>query len=128
MRYLIGSEHGWLGALGFGPATFCLSARDCWIGWSTNARLRHLQEVVGLSRFLIRQEVHCTNLASKVLSLALSRLPDDWQTRYGIRPMLVETFVDRSRFTGHCFSAANWMHLGPYPLFRRTAAAAKRTS
>jgi len=112
MRYLIGSEHGWLGALGFGPATFCLSARDCWIGWSTNARLRHLQEVVGLSRFLIRQEVHCTNLASKVLSLALSRLTDDWQTRYGIRPLLVETFVDRSRFTGHCFSAASWMRLG----------------
>ena len=112
MRYLIGSEHGWLGALGFGPPAFRISARDCWIGWSTNARLRHLQEVVGLSRFLIRQEVHCTNLASKVLSLVLSRLPDEWQTRYGIRPLLVETFVDRSRFTGHCFSAASWMRLG----------------
>ena len=112
MRYLIDSAHGWLGALGFGPAAFRLSARDCWIGWCTNARLRHLQEVVGLSRFLIRQEVHCTNLASKVLSLVLSRLADDWETRYGIRPLLVETFVDRSRFTGHCFAAANWTRLG----------------
>lgn len=112
MRYLIGSVHGWLGALGFGPAAFHLSARDRWIGWSTNARLGHLQEVVDLSRFLIRKEVHCTNLASKVLSLVLSRLADDWQTRYGIRPLLVETFVDRSRFTGLCFAAANWMRLG----------------
>ena len=112
VRYLIGSEHGWLGALGFGPAAFQLGARDLWIGWSTSARLRHLQEVVGLSRFLIRQEVHCTNLASKVLSLALSRVADDWQTRYGIQPLLVETFVDRSRFTGRCFAAANWMRLG----------------
>lgn len=112
MRYLIGSAHGWLGALGFGPAAFRLSARDRWIGWSTDARLGHLKEVVDLSRFLIRQEVHCANLASKVLSLVLSRLADDWQTRYGIRPLLVETFVDRSRFTGHCFAAANWMRLG----------------
>jgi hypothetical protein len=112
MRYLIGSAHGWLGALGFGPAAFRLSARDRWIGWSTDARLGHLQEVVDLSRFLIRQEVHCANLASKVLSLVLSRLADDWQTRYGIRPLLVETFVDRSQFTGHCFAAANWIRLG----------------
>jgi len=112
LRYLIGSEHGWLGALGFGPAAFRLSARDQWIGWSLQARLRHLQEVIGLSRFLIRQEVHCTNLASKVLSLVLSRVAGDWQTRYGIRPLLVETFVDRSRFTGLCFAAANWMRLG----------------
>jgi hypothetical protein len=112
MRYLIGSAHGWLGALGFGPAAFRLSARDRWIGWSTDARLGHLQEVADLSRFLIRQEVHCANLASKVLSLVLSRLADDWQTRYGIRPLLVETFVDRSRFTGHCFAAANWIRLG----------------
>lgn len=112
LRYLIGSEHGWLGALGFGPPAFHLGARDQWIGWSTNARLRHLQEVVGLSRFLIRQEVRCTNLASKVLSMVLSRLPDDWEARYGIPPLLVETFVDRSRFTGLCFAAANWMRLG----------------
>lgn len=112
IRYLIGSNHGWLGALGFGPPAFRLSARDHWIGWSTNSRLRHLQEVVGLSRFLIRQEVRCTNLASKVLSLGLSRVTDDWQTRYGIRPLLVETFVDRSRFNGLCFAAANWIRLG----------------
>jgi hypothetical protein len=112
LRYLIGSAHGWLGALGFGPAAFRLSARDRWIGWSTSARLGHLQEVVCLSRFLIRQEVRCTNLASKTLSMVLSRLADDWQTRYGIRPLLVETFIDRSKFTGLCFSAANWIRLG----------------
>jgi hypothetical protein len=112
LRYLIGSEHGWLGALGFAAPAFRLGARDQWIGWSTAARLRHLQQVVGLSRFLIRQEVRCTNLASKVLSLVLSRLPDDWQKRYAFRPLLVETFVDRSRFNGRCFAAANWIRLG----------------
>jgi hypothetical protein len=112
LRYLIRSDHGWLGALGFGPAAFVLGARDVWIGWTPAARVSHLNQVVGLSRFLIREEVRCTNLASKVLSLALKRLAGDWEGRYGLRPLLVETFVDRTRFTGRCFSAANWRRIG----------------
>lgn len=112
LRYLIGSDHGWLGALGFGPAAFVLGARDMWIGWSTRARLEHLPAVVCLSRLLIRREVRCTNLVSKVWSMIVSRLADDWHRRYGIRPLVVETFVDRSRFTGRCFAAANWLRVG----------------
>ena len=112
LRYLIGSKHGWLGALGFGPAAFVLGARDQWIGWDTAARLGHLREVVGLSRLLIRHEVHCANLVSKTLCLVLARLADDWQTRYQVRPQLVETYVDRSRFTGLSLSAANWLRVG----------------
>jgi hypothetical protein len=112
LRYLIGSDHGWLGALGFGPAAFVLGARDLWIGWSPAARTGNLNRVVGLARFLIRTEVRCRNLASRVLSMALDRLPDDWQSRYGVKPLLVETFVDRSRFMGRCFAAANWQRIG----------------
>jgi hypothetical protein len=109
LRYLIGSDHGWLGALGFGPAAFLLGAREQWIGWSTRARLEHLREVVCLSRLLIRQEVRCTNLVSKTWSLVVSHLGKDWYSRYGARPLLVETFVDRTRFTGRSFAAANWL-------------------
>ena len=112
LRYLIGSEHGWLGALGFGPAAFTLGARDQWIGWSSAARVNQLKRVTGLARFLIRTEVRCHGLASKVLSLALDRMVQDWLDRYGVQPVLVETFVDRSRFTGVCFAAANWMRIG----------------
>jgi hypothetical protein len=112
LRYLIGSEHGWLGALGFGPAAFVLQSRDQWIGWSTGARLGHLREVAGLSRLLIRKEVRCANLVSKVLSLVLARLSEDWQARYGLRPLLVETYVDRSKFTGLSLSVSNWLRVG----------------
>jgi len=111
-RYLIGSDHGWLGAPGLGPAAFVLGARDQWNGWATAARWGHLREVVGWSRLLIRQEVHCANLASKGIRLALGRLPADGSARYGVRPQLVETFVDRTRFTGRCFRAANWLRVG----------------
>lgn len=112
LRYLIGSKSGWLGALGFGPAAFLLGARDQWIGWSTAARVAHLPEVVGLNRFLIRQEVHCARLASKVLSLALVQVREDWKTRYEVELLLVETFVDRTRFTGLSLAAANWKRIG----------------
>ena len=112
LRYLIGSEHGWLGALGFGPAAFALACRDQWIGWSTAARLGHLGEVIGLSRLLIRREVRCQNLVSKVLSLMLQQVAPDWQARYGVQPRLLETYVDREQFTGKCLAAANWLRLG----------------
>ncbi|MCB1126118.1 MAG: IS4 family transposase [Verrucomicrobiae bacterium] len=112
LRYLIGSEHGWLGALGFGPAAFVLASRDQWIGWSVGARLGHLRQVVGLSRLLIRQEVRCANLVSKVLSLVLARLPEDWHERYRVRPLLVETYVDRSQFKGLSLSVSNWLRVG----------------
>ena len=32
--------------------------------------------------------------------------------RYAIEPMLVETLVDPSRYTGNCYRAANWINLG----------------
>jgi len=112
LRYLIGSEHGWLGALGFSSASFVLGARDSWIGWSKAARTSNLGRVVCLSRFLIRLEVRCANLASKVLAMAASELPAHWEQRYGQAPLLLETFVDRERYTGLCFKAANWQRIG----------------
>ena len=42
----------------------------------------------------------------------LRRLNVDWTERYGHRIELVETFVDRSRFAGTCYRAANWRLLG----------------
>jgi hypothetical protein len=112
LRYLVGSDHGWLGALGFGPAAFALNCRDVWIGWSTAARLGHLPEVVGLSRVLIRQGVRCSNLFSRVLSLARDRVAEDWYWRYGIKPLLMETYVDRARYTGLSLAASNWLRVG----------------
>lgn len=112
LRYLIGSDHGWLGALGFGPAAFGLACRDQWIGWSTAARVGHLREVLCLNRLLIRQEVRCACLLSKVLSLVLGRVAQDWRARYQVQPLLVETYVDRARYTGLSLAASNWRRIG----------------
>jgi hypothetical protein len=68
--------------------------------------------VVSNSRFLILPWVKVQNLASHVLGQAIGRLRADWQERYGFVPVLVETFVDRSRFLGSSYRAANWLYVG----------------
>ena len=112
LRYLLISEHGVLGALGFAAAALALAARDTCIGWDADRRSRQLHRVVALSRFLIRPSVHCQNLASKALGLCLRRLPADFERRYGYRPLLVETFVEKDRHAGTSLAAANWVLAG----------------
>ena len=78
-----GKGKGWLGALGFAAAALHLQARDRWIGWDYEGRQAHLDRVVGSSRFLIRPSVQCRNLASRVLGLAMARLPEDFAPTVG---------------------------------------------
>ena len=112
MRYLIGSERGWVGALAFSAAAWHVAARDEWIGWSERSRKANLRYVVSNSRFLIPPWVTVPNLASRTLSLCVGRLRPDWSERYGYEPVLLETFVDKDRFHGTCYQAANWEPLG----------------
>jgi hypothetical protein len=113
LRYLIlAGENDILGAIGFGPAAFYLSCRDCWIGWDAQAMAQNRSQVVGLSRFLIRPGVRWPNLATMCYRLALQRLRQDWLDRYGIQLRLVETYVDRSTHTGRSLVAANWLRIG----------------
>jgi hypothetical protein len=112
LRYLIGSDHGLLGGLGFAAAARRLASRDEWIGWNEEQRQAHLHRVVGMSRFLIRCDVQCRNLASKVLAMSMDVLADDFERAYNYRPWLVESFVDISRYSGACYRAANWIEIG----------------
>ena len=112
LRYLIGSAHGWLGAVGFSASALRLRARDTWMGWSDAQRTAHLHRVVCLSRFLIRPTVRCRHLASHLLGRVLRRVGADFEARYHYRPWLVETFVDPEH-DGVCFQAANFVCVGP---------------
>lgn len=113
LRYLIRSErYGWLGALAFNSASWALRDRDVFIGWSEMARRENLRQVVCNSRFLILPGVRVPNLASHVLGRVAQRLPTDWKARYGVAPVLLETFVDPTRFDGACYRAANWITVG----------------
>jgi len=82
-------------------------------GWPLREqRRRNLQRIVSNARFLILPWVGVKGLASKILALAARQMPRDWESRYGHRPLLIETLVDASRFRGTCYRAANWLHVG----------------
>ncbi len=112
IRYLIQSEYGWLGGISFSSAALQLEYRDKWMGWDLEKRRVSLHYVVNMSRFLIRSDVSCKNLASKMLGMVVRQLPQDFENRYGYRPLVLESFVDRSQYTGTCYRAANWQLIG----------------
>jgi hypothetical protein len=112
LRYLIGSEHGWLGGFGFASAALALKERDKWLGWDDSIRKRHLERILGMSRFLLRPSVHCRNLASLVLGMVLRRVGRDFGARYHLEPWLVESFNDTEAFEGTCYQASNWLKVG----------------
>lgn len=113
LRYFILDKQGrTLGCLMFSYAVKTLPCRDEWIGWQEERHKKHLDLVVNNNRFLILPWVKVKYLASMALSIASRQVADDWQQRYGYRPVLIETFVDPTKFEATCYRAANWQYLG----------------
>jgi len=115
LRYLIQTREPQprlLGCLQFSSPAWALEERDAWIGWDGVTRKKYLQLIVQNSRFLILPWVEVKGLASHVLSQAAKQLPRDWEGAFHQKPALLETFVDRLRFSGTCYRAANWIYLG----------------
>jgi hypothetical protein len=112
-RYFIRGRDGTpVGCLLMAGASKLLAARERWIGWTASQRYRNIHLVVNNSRFLILPWVHVKNLASHALALLVRRIGDDWETTWGYRPVLLETFVDVAQYQATCYRAANWIHLG----------------
>jgi len=112
MRYVAESPAGWLALLGWSTAALKSRHREAFIGWEEKIKLQRLKFVTNNARFLILPWVRVPHLASRVLGCNLRRLSADWRARYGHGILLVETFVDLSRFRGTCYRAANWTWLG----------------
>ncbi len=109
---MVASDDRLLALLGFGAAAWQTAPRDQFIGWNHQQREANLHDVINNARFLILPWVQSKNLASKILGMISRQIADDWQRRYGIRPVLMETFVETDRFAGTCYKAANWIYVG----------------
>ena len=121
LRYVAKQNGQWIALLGWSSAAFHLRPRDAWIGWSDAQRnaARHL--IACNARFaLLTPKSQSPNLASRILSLNLKRLSDDWLDNYGHPLLLVETYVDPQRFEGSCYRAANWTEIGVTKGFGRS--------
>ena len=112
IRYLVENNKDTIAAVGFGAAAWTVAPRDQWIGWNDRQRKQNLHLVVNNARFLILPWVKSKNLASKILASAAKRLPKDWEKKYSYKPVLLETFVQKNKFKGTCYRAANWLKLG----------------
>jgi len=102
-----------LGCLLFsGSAALTLAPRDKLIGWDKKHRQKLLHFIISNNRFLIFPWVNVSNLASTALSLATKQVGNDWLKVHGYRPVLIETFVDTTKYAGTCYQAANWQYIG----------------
>jgi uncharacterized protein DUF4338 len=112
LRYFIIMDGQVIALMGFGASAWQVAPRDNFIGWDHEQRQRGLPLIVNNARFLILPWIQSKNLASKILAMIAKQLPMDWLNRYNIQPALMETFVESGRFTGTCYRAANWIHVG----------------
>jgi hypothetical protein len=112
LRYVATWEGEWLALLSFSAAALKCGARDRWIGWDFRYQYDRLNLIANNSRFLILPSCHHRNLASRVLSLCQRRIQADWVERFGYPLLLLETFVDPTRFVGTIYRAANWQYVG----------------
>jgi hypothetical protein len=112
LRYTVYSAAQPIALLGFGAAAWMSAPRDRYIGWTPEQRQRNLSLIVNNARFLILPWIQSKNLASMLLAKTAKILPHHWQEVYGYRPVLLETFVEKPRFRGTCYNAANWVYLG----------------
>jgi hypothetical protein len=89
-----------------------MGPRDRFIGWSPAVRRANLRFIAYNTRFLILPWVRVPHLASHILGKAIRRVNADWEALYRHPIYYLESFVDRERFAGTCYRAANWLVLG----------------
>lgn len=111
-KYFVYLEGQLVCLLGWGSAAWKVGCRDNFIGWNSELRSMRLNSIANNVRFLILPWVKIQHLASKVLALSARVLSIDWERKFSEELVLLETFVDRSRFQGTCYRAANWIYLG----------------
>jgi hypothetical protein len=113
MAYMVYSCDGIaLSCLLFGSAAWSCRDRDIYIGWGKEQRKHRLNWITNNVRFLVLPWVRVPHLASHILSLITKRISTDWEQKYGHPVLLLETFVEISRFRGVCYRAANWIRIG----------------
>lgn len=111
LKYLVYADNELVGAICFSSASWSLSSRALFLDGIVDLNKVH-DCVINNSRFLILPNIQIPNLASTVLSIATKRVVEDWREYYSLEPLIVETFVEPSRFYGTCYKAANWLEIG----------------
>jgi hypothetical protein len=112
LKYIIYLKDQIVACLGWGAPAWRVAVREQFIGWSQAQKKKQLHLIVNNVRFLILPWIQLKYLASRILATNIKLLSSDWHAFYGHPIVLLETFVDISRFHGTCYQASNWIHVG----------------
>jgi hypothetical protein len=112
LKYIAYLDDQPVACMAWNSTVFRIQSRDDFIGWSPEARSINNRFMVNNSRFLILPWIRIKNLASHLLGLSARTISHNWEEFYGYPLYLLETFVEKERFTGTCYKAANWQRVG----------------
>ena len=112
LKYIVFAGKRPIGCLAWSSAPRHIGCRDRFIGWDADSRRNHIHLMAYNTRFLVLPWVRVSHLASHILGQIARVLPADWQRIYHHPVYYLETFVDKERFKGSCYKAANWIYLG----------------
>ena len=112
LKYIAFIDDRPVACLGWGSAAWKVKSRDDFVGWNPSTRRDNLHFIANNTRFLILPWVQVKCLASKILALNARRISHDWLSLYNYPLFLLETFVEKNRFKGTCYKAANWICTG----------------
>jgi hypothetical protein len=112
LKYIVYAHKRPIACLSWSSAPRHIGSRDRFIGWGAQARKKHLHLLAYNTRFLILPWVRVPSLASHILGRMTKILARDWRRVYNHPICYLETFVDKTRFAGICYKAANWIYLG----------------
>lgn len=121
LKYVVEMDEEWVALLGWGSGAFKCADRDKWIGWRSDQQWKRLKYIANNQRFLILPWIRIKNLASRILGQSVRRISEDWENRHGHPLLMVETFVEKGRFTATCYKAAGWKALGETKGYGRNA-------
>lgn len=107
LKYIAFIDGRPVACLGWGSAAWKVKSRDDFIGWDPAIRKDNLHFIANNTRFLILPWISVKCLASKILALNARRISHDWLNLYNYPLFLLETFVEKNRFKGTCYKAAN---------------------
>jgi hypothetical protein len=112
LKYMVFAGDRPVGCLAWSSAPRHIGCRDHFIGWDAHTRRQRIHLMAYNTRFLVLPWVRVRCLASHILARMAKMLPADWKSLYNHRVYYLETFVDKDRFNGSCYKAANWIYLG----------------
>ncbi len=112
LKYIVYAGARPVACLAFSSAPRHIGPRDKFIGWDQLSRKQNIHLICYNTRFLILPWINVKYLASHILAKIAGIISNDWNKIYNHPVYYIETFVDKQRFSGTCYKAANWICLG----------------